>query len=515
MATRASLTQFWGVDADPTAQGRIRGAQPVAVLDIGSNSVRLVVYERHARALTALYNEKAACALGRGIAKSGRLAEANVEKALNAIKRFALVTRLMQVGETYVLATSAVRDAANRDEFVAAVESVIDAKVRVLSGEEEAHFAALGVVAGISGFSGVVGDLGGGSLELSRIAGGADMDGVSFELGVIRLQDDAHGSPKKAAAIVRESLEGSFLSKAGGQFAAIGGTWRSLAKLHLELRDYPLHMVQDYVVPAEEMISVCESIIDAESLKNYPGSSSVSNSRRDLVPFGAAVLSEVLKAGNFDSVVFSALGVREGYLFGLLSELDRAIDPLVQGAEEISVLRSRSPEHANDLIAFTAQYFAATGITESAQDKRLREVACLLADIGWRAHPDYRGAQSVDAIAYGSLTGVDHPGRAYLSTAMAVRYDGLKSKSANVLTGLAPAETIRKARLLGALFRVAYPMTAAMPGILPRIGLRMDDETLVLELPADLAFLNGDHLNNRLGQFANFAGHDKARIEVL
>jgi exopolyphosphatase/guanosine-5'-triphosphate,3'-diphosphate pyrophosphatase len=163
------LTQFWGVDADPTAQGRIKGAKPVAVLDIGSNSVRLVVYERHARSLTPLYNEKSACALGRGIAQTGRLADTNVAQALEAIKRFALVARMMRVGKVYVLATSAVRDAANRDEFVDAVEAIMDTKVQVLSGEREAHFAALGVVAGIPGFDGIVGDLGGGSLELTAI----------------------------------------------------------------------------------------------------------------------------------------------------------------------------------------------------------------------------------------------------------------------------------------------------------------------------------------------------------
>lgn len=510
------MTQFWGVDADPTAQGRIKGAQPVAVLDIGSNSVRLVVYERHARSLTPLYNEKSACALGRGIAQSGRLADANVEKALDAIKRFALVARMMRVGQVHVLATSAVRDAANRQDFVSAVEAIMEAPVRVLSGEEEAHFAALGVVAGIPGFAGVVGDLGGGSLELSIIANGRDTDGQSYELGVIRLQDDADGSPKKAAALVREKLKKSLLAgiEPGGRFAAIGGTWRSLAKLHLELRDYPLHMVQDYVVPAEEMISVCEEIIAAESLKTYPGSGSVSNSRRELVPFGAGVLAELLRAGRFDSVVFSALGVREGYLHGLLSEAEQAVDPLIQGAEELSVLRSRSPAHAADLVEFTAQYFSAAGIVETAEESRLRQVACLLADIGWRAHPDYRGPQSVDSVAYGSLTGVDHPGRAVLAHAISVRYDGLKSKSANSLVPLASAAMIKRGRLIGTLFRVAYPMTAAMPGILPRIRFRLDGDVLVLCLPADFTFLDGEHLRNRLSQFATFADHADSRVEV-
>ncbi|KKB82868.1 hypothetical protein VW29_15055 [Devosia limi DSM 17137] len=511
------MNKFWGVDADPTAQGRIKGAKPVAVLDIGSNSVRLVVYERHARSLTPLYNEKSACALGRGIAASGRLADSNVKRALTAIQRFALVARLMRVGKVHILATSAVRDAANRDEFVSAVEAIMDAKVNVLSGEQEAHFAALGVVAGIPGFVGLVGDLGGGSLELSTINNGTDVDGETFELGVIRLQDDSDGSPSKAAEIVRERLKSSILARrdGGGDFAAIGGTWRSMAKMHQILRGYPLHMVQHYVVPAADMIALCDEIVAAGSLKHYPGSDNVSSSRRDLVPFGAAVLGEVLKAGRFDNLVFSALGVREGYLFGLLDAREQQIDPLIQGAEELSVLRSRSPAHASDLVAFTGQYLAAAGVTETDEGMRLRTVACLLADIGWRAHPDYRGQQSIEAVAYGSLTGVDHPSRAFLSHVISVRYGGLKTKqSQQKLLALADPAATAQARLIGALFRVAYPMSAAMPGILPRIRFAVEGNELVLGLPTDLAFLDGEHLRGRLDQFANVAGYKRASIRV-
>lgn len=510
------MNQFWGVDADPTAQGRIKGAKPVAVLDIGSNSVRLVVYERHARALTPLYNEKSSCALGRGVGQTGRLADANVAQALNAIKRFALVARMMRVGKVHILATSAVRDASNRQQFVDAVEAVMQAKVQVLDGFEEAHYAALGAAAGIPGFSGVVGDLGGGSLELSRINGGNDTDGVSFELGVIRLQDDSNGSPVKAAEIVHEKLTTSNLPalEDNMSFVAIGGTWRSLAKLHQIIRGYPLRMVQHYVVPAADMIAFCAEIVGAPTLKGYVGAEHVSSSRRELVPFGAAVLAEVLKLGKFKDVVFSALGVREGYLYGLLDKREQAIDPLIQGAEELSVLRSRSPSHANDLIEFSGQFLAVSGTPETADQTRLRGVACLLADIGWRAHPDYRGPQSVDAVAYGSLSGVDHPGRAFLAQVIAVRYDGPKSKTAGHLAGLGSPEVTARARLIGALFRVAYPMSAAMPGILTRIRFAVDGQNLALILPADLAFLDGEHLQGRLDQFAGVAGYKHSAVRV-
>ncbi|HEY4200116.1 MAG TPA: Ppx/GppA phosphatase family protein [Devosiaceae bacterium] len=509
------MNQFWGVDADPTAQGRIKGALPVAVLDIGSNSVRLVVYERHARALTVLYNEKTSCTLGRGMAATGRLADDNMERALTAMKRYALVTKLMKAGAVHVLATSAVRDATNRDEFVDAVERTMGVPVRVLSGEEEAHYAALGVVAGIPGFAGMVGDLGGGSLELSRIATGEDSGGETHELGVIRLQDDSGGSPAKAAALVRAQLKDSPLMRASeSTFCAIGGTWRSLAKLHQVQRRYPLHMVQDYVAKGPDLAKLCEQIVEASSAKRpYVGASTVSSSRRDLVPFGAAVMLEVIKAGEFKNVVFSALGVREGYLYSLLTPQEKAVDPLLQAASEMSVLRSRSPQHAHDLIAFGDRFLATIGFSETEEEKRLRHVACLLSDIGWRGHPDYRGEQSIDLVAYGSMVGVGHPGRAFLAEVLAVRYMGLKHKSlSQSLIALSGAVNSTRARLIGALFRVAYPMSAAMPGVLPGTGFALEGQTLVLQLPTELAFLSGEHLRGRLEQLGTAAGLEKVAI---
>jgi len=510
------LNDYWGVDADPTAQGRIQGAKPVAVLDIGSNSVRLVVYERHARALTPLYNEKSACALGRGLAQSGRIADANIDRALTAMQRFALVARLMRCGEVYVLATSAVREARNRLSFVSAIEQVMGEDVRVLSGEEEAHFAALGVVAGMPSFEGVVGDQGGGSLELTSLSNGRDAVGETHQLGVIRLQDDSGGSPMRAAALARTRLKASQVLKETPSrvFCAIGGTWRSFAKI-LQIRsNYPLHMVQHYVVPAAEAAKLCDDIIAAaDAGRPMPGGDNVSSSRRDLVPYSAALLSELIKAGNFERVMFSALGVREGYLYGLLDPAEQQVDPLLQMAQEMNLLRSRSPAHAGDLISFSAQFVEAIGVPEAPDQRRLREVACYLSDIGWRGHPDYRGEQSVDLVAYGSMVGVDHPGRAFLAQVLAVRYMGLKHKSASqALLALAGEAGNQRAKLIGVLMRAAYPMSAAMPGVLPRARFDVAGGVLCLRLPADLAFLDGEHLRGRLEQLATVAGFRQSAV---
>ena len=513
------INNFSGGETRQVAWTSLTDAEPIGVLDIGSNSIRLVVYERHARWLTPLHNEKASAALGRGVAATGRIAEEGIARALRAIRRFALIAKLMEVGTVHILATSAVRDAANGAEFAAAVKKIMGAPVRVLSGAEEAHFAALGVVAGMPDFKGVVGDLGGGSLEFSQVSDGTDSPGETYDLGAIRLQDDSEGLIEKSAAIARERLGQSAVlaTQQNGVFCAIGGTWRALAKLHQTRTGYPLHMVQNYTIPVSEIIDLCERLVrSAQTKKSLTGMYSVGASRRDLLPFGAAVLWEVLKMGQFSSVVFSALGVREGFLYGLLDPSEQSVDPLLKAAWEMSHLRARSSEHAQELVAFTQKGLMAACGTEDKKSARLRIAACLLSDIGWRGHRDYRGEQSVNLVAYSSMIGIDHPGRAYLAEVLAVRYMGLKHESDSAhLFKLAGIEASAKARRLGALLRLAYTLSAGMPGVLPRARLVREGHTLVLELPEKTAFLAGDRVKVRLTQFSSIADVKSTSIRTV
>ncbi|MCD7061141.1 Ppx/GppA family phosphatase [Pelagibacterium xiamenense] len=510
------MIRFWSVESDPAAQGRIAGAKPVAVLDIGSNSVRLVVYERLARALTVLYNEKSASGLGRGVAATGKLSDDSMARALKAIRRFAMVCKLTEVGDIHAIATSATREAENGPDFVRSVEEVIGVPVRVLSGAEEAHYAALGLVAGMPAFDGVIGDLGGGSLELAAVSGREDHMGETHELGAIRLQDDSDMTPERAVEIARERLTRSKVLKSGRHtsFGAVGGTWRALARLHQARTKYPLHMVQDYTVPSKDMLELCD-LLTKDDKKPVAGMDIVSRARKGLLPYGAAVLAEVLRAGEFEEVVFSALGVREGYLFDQLDPDEKAADPLLQATAEISSLRSRAPEFASDLIEGSKAFFDMIGIEETADEKRLRIASCYISDIGWRAHPDYRGEQSVDMVAFSDIVGIGHPGRAFLAQTLAYRYMGLKQKSASArLLALAGDSLNARARLLGAFFRVAYPLTAAMPGILPQTSFGVQGDALVLHLPGDLAFLDGERLYGRHKQLAQEAGFKAAEIKV-
>jgi exopolyphosphatase/guanosine-5'-triphosphate,3'-diphosphate pyrophosphatase len=509
---------LWGTDLDPLAQGRLKNAEPVAVLDIGSNSIRLVVYERHGRVLTPLYNEKSAATLGRGVAHTGRLSDETTERALRAIRRFALVVRLMQATHFHVLATSATREASNGAVFTAQVEAITGVAVKVLTGTEEAHYSALGVLAGINAFEGVVGDLGGGSLELATLGPAGETTGETHALGAIRLQDDSGLLLNKAEPIVEERLARSSIIKIaeGKTFAAIGGTWRSFAKLHQIRSHYPLHMVQHYTIPAEEAIALCDLIVSAaKSRRVLAGMSEISAARRELLPYGSLVLGEVLRQGKFGAVTFSALGVREGYLFSLMTKAERLADPLLTGASEMAQLRARSPLHGADLVGFINSFFAATGIGETEAERRVRIAACLLSDIGWRGHPDYRGEQSVDLVAYGAMTGIDHQERAFLAEVLAVRYMGLKHKSASsAVMRLAGEVASRRARLLGSVFRLAYPLSAGMPGVLGRLGFIFEDNKLILDVPREWEFLAGERVRNRLKALADEAGFEGCGIST-
>ncbi|MDH3194902.1 MAG: Ppx/GppA family phosphatase [Hyphomicrobiales bacterium] len=498
------------------APGRIAGAGAVAVIDIGSNSVRLVAYERHARSPTPLFNEKVLAGLGAGVATTGVLSSGSVEKALAALRRFTALAAQMRVINLHVLATAAIREAENGAAFIDEAEEICGVPITILSGEEEARISACGVISAFDHADGVAGDLGGGSLELAEVGGRKTGRGETLALGGLRLQAACGGSLKAAAKIVRDALaESRAIKKLRKRtFYAVGGTWRSLARLHMRQNDYPLHVIHDYRFPVGDLKPFLASLTSGD-LDAVRGIESVSKQRLALLPYGAIVLTEIIRAGRPDAVAVSALGLREGFLYSRLGKKERRTDPLLSAARELAILRSRSPAHAQELIGWTGAAMAALGIEERTEEKRLRAAACLLADIGWRAHPDYRGEQSLNIIAHAGFVGIGHPGRAYLALAAYYRHSGLSDDELGAgLRDIAPPRYLQRARALAAIFRVAYLVSASMPGIIPRTRIIRDAKTLVLELPEDLAMLAGGRLATRLKQLANLADLE-SEIRVL
>ena len=491
------------------AQGRLRNRQPVAVVDIGSNSVRLVIYEGLVRAPSILFNEKVQCGLGRGIAETGNMDERAVANALAALRRFRALADQARVADLFVLATAAAREAGNGPAFIDAAQEILSREITVLSGREEALYSAYGIRSAFRDIDGVMGDLGGGSLELVEMKGRDIGDGLTLPVGVIRLSERAGGDYGRAAKIAREDIRrAEFLSRCEGRvFYAVGGTWRNLAKLHMAHTDYPLHVTHHYEMDAEKALGFLRRV-GANEVEKLKGIEDVSRSRRALLPFGAIALAELVKEMRPGKIVFSSSGVREGYLFSLLSEEARETDALIEAAEELSVLRSRSPRHARELAAWTGKAFAAFGIAETEDERRYREAACRLADISWRAHPDYRGDQALNVLAYGSFVQIDHPGRAYIALANYFRHDGLKNSSyAPPIRMIADQRIWERSRYLGAFFRVAYLFTAAMPGVIGDVTWReKPDGAMELVLPRQMAELAGSRPLGRLQQLSKTIG---------
>ena len=479
--------------------------EPLGVIDIGSNSVRLVVYEGAMRAPTPLFNEKVLCGLGRSVATTGRLGDESVARALAALRRFRAIARVLNVSHLHVVATAAVRDAIDGPDFITRGEAACGCAIQVLSGDREAELAAQGILMGFGDVDGVAGDLGGGSLELIDLAGSRLQRAATLPLGGLRLLDLTGGRIEEALAYADDHIGRlDWLSAGRGRtFYAVGGTWRSLARLHMEAHNYPLRVMQGYAIPAGEAMAFCEALRTGKRIKEFDD---LARARREVLPLGALVMERLLRRLQPKDVVFSVFGIREGLLFTLLSERERSKDPLLSFCEDIARLRSRSAEHAWELASWTDAIFTAPGPTETTEERRLRHAACLISDIGWRAHPDYRGEQSLDLIAHSALTGIDHPGRLFLAMSVYFRHVGGGMAAPDELSSqvrkLMNKRSLRRALLLGAALRTAHMLSIGMPGIIDGTPISYEGDRLVLSVPPAHAALDGERLRRRFGALA-------------
>ena len=469
-----------------------------AVVDLGSNSVRLVVFEGRGRNPQAIFNEKAVLRLGRGLQSTGRLNEDGVAQALLVLRRYHAVARAMRADPFEVLATAAVRDASNGPEFTAALARIMPGvPIRILSGEQEAAFAAAGVLCGIPDADGVLGDIGGGSVELVRLERGVPTRARTLPLGVIRLSDRAGGDIARARQIVDEDLSGvDWLG--GPELYLVGGAWRALARVHMAQAAYPLAIVHHYTIGRDAAADLATLVAGAprRALERLPG---VPKRRVDDLPFAALVLSRLLRASPASRVVFTANGLREGWYMQQVPEAMRALDPMVEAARALGEQLGRDPALPDALFAWTEPLFA----DETPGAARLRRSACWLSDVGSHDHPEYRAQQTFLRVLEQPGVALDHRARAVLALTLALRYD-----AAPGLPLLAPARALldapdtRLAEILGAALRLAYVLSAGTPDLLARTALRLEAGRLVLTLAEGDGVFSGENVARRLDTLA-------------
>jgi exopolyphosphatase/guanosine-5'-triphosphate,3'-diphosphate pyrophosphatase len=480
-----------------------------AVVDLGSNSVRLVVYEGQSRNPVAIFNEKAVLRLGRGLQATGRLNEDGMVQAMTVMHRYHAVARAMGADPFEVLATAAVREAKNGANFVARLTSRLPGvTIRVLSGTEEAEFSAMGVLCGIPTAHGILADIGGGSLEVVRLDAGRRGRSQTLGLGVIRLAERAGDDPVRARAIAEAELAGVpwLADGAGGDLYLVGGAWRALARIHMAQTGYPLNMVHHYTVGRDEARDLTGVIAGASrrALERLPG---IARRRIDDLPYAAITLRRLLRATGARRVVFSANGLREGWFMQRMPEAIRAQDPLLAAGHEYARRFGRDPSLPPLLLAWTDPLFA----NENAEGRRLREVACWMSDIGSHDHPEFRSEQSFLRVLRQPGIGLDHHARAFLALAIAMRYeadtDAPFLRPARMLLDMASAH---RAEVLGIALRLAYTLSAGTPDLLSGTALRLHGGQLVLRLEEDTGVFAGESVIRRLDRLAQELGLEAA-----
>jgi exopolyphosphatase/guanosine-5'-triphosphate,3'-diphosphate pyrophosphatase len=481
----------------------------IAIIDIGSNSVRLVVYKGLTRTPAVLFNEKVMAGLGKGLAPGGRLSDESMDIALAALARFALLCDSMGVDSLRAVATAAVRDAANGPAFVARIAELTGIQVEIIDGETEARGAAYGVIAGIPDADGVVGDLGGGSLELVRIAGGEVHERLSLPLGSLRLDAFRKKGRRELVSQIDEGLNGlgwAALGK-GLPFYAVGGSWRALTQLYMHQTDWPLPVTHQHILPADAPERLVRTLahISLKSLKDVP---SISSSRVPQLPGAAAMLRAVTKRLGSCCIVSSAYGLREGLLYQALSPAARRQDPLLSAAREAADRMGRFSDGSDADVGEALLTFSDTLFPEETPDlRRIRHAACLLADTAWRAHPDMRAEDGMDLALHGTWVGIDAAGRAMLATALWVVNGGaLPGNGTDVLGQLAGPDQLALARLWGLALRLGQRLGGGAADGLREAALAREPGALVLSLPRAAEALYADSVLRRHRYLAQALG---------
>ncbi|WP_051625994.1 Ppx/GppA family phosphatase [Kozakia baliensis] len=468
-----------------------------AIVDLGSNSVRLVVFEGITRNPIPIFNEKATLRLGRGLEATGRLNEEGVALAMDVMSRFHAIACSMNADPFEVLATAAVRDASNGPDFVRALQARMpDVPIRVISGEEEADYAATGVLCGLPEADGLVADIGGGSLELIRVADGKHQEACTTPLGVIRLNDRAGGDLAKARALAEADLSAiPWLQNLQGKpLYLVGGAFRALARLQIARTQYPLNIVHLFTMDEAEAQNMTSWLIDAprKTIEKLPGAP---RKRLDDVPFAAVVMRRLMRVVQPSKIVFSVEGLREGWYMRKVAASVADQEPCLALATETAERLSRSMKLPGDLMAWTAPLF----LDETATDHRLREMACCMSDIGSYDHPEYRAAQTYLRVLRMHGVGLDHPARGFVSMTLAIRYemesaDPLLESSRYLLT----PEMQTRATQLGLALRLAYTLCGGTPTLLHGTSLTIEGDTLVLSLMPQCACISGGSVRRRL-----------------
>jgi exopolyphosphatase / guanosine-5'-triphosphate,3'-diphosphate pyrophosphatase len=464
--------------------------------------VRMVVYEGGRRCPAMIFNEKIMCGLGAELSATGRLSPRGRERALRALIRFVTLAPGLRIGALAGVATAAVREAADGAEFCAEVARRTGIRLEIAGGEDEARLSAQGVLFGDPGAHGLVVDLGGASLEFCPIGSGKTGRGVTTPLGPQRLGDLSKGIDRARAIIDREMAPlAGYFGRATGRLHLVGGAWRTLGRVQIHRSGHPLQVLHEHCFSPEDAHLAARWVLSASpaELDAVPG---VSSDRVPTLPHAALLLQGLLDHFAPEGLVLSGFGLREGVCYEYLPAHIRNQDPLISTCAGHERTRARAPGFGVELASWL---FGAVPPRDAGEERLIRAI-CHLADVSWRAHPDYRPSACIEIVTRTNLSGIGHPGRAFIAATLLARYRGSKGMGDAPILSLLPAEAAERAGRLGALMRLGCTIAGVTPGFLPWCPVTLHDETLRLSPAPEAARLMGEEVEKRLAQAARAFG---------
>jgi exopolyphosphatase/guanosine-5'-triphosphate,3'-diphosphate pyrophosphatase len=493
-------TTDWGGFGRPIFDDpQSRALSRVGVVDVGSNSVRLVVFDGAARSPAYFYNEKVMAGLGAGLAETGRLNPVGRMRAVSAIRRFAALAEGMGIRPLTAVATAAVREAEDGEEFRAEVERETGIKLWVIDGREEARLSAQGVLLGWPGSYGIVCDIGGSSMEIADLEDGKVGRRETSPLGPLRL---SHFTTKKALkdhirAVIAD-LHAKMDHETGKRLFLVGGSWRAIARIDMERRGYPLTVLHEYRM-STQYVALTQSYIEATNPEVVRNRASISADRMSLVPIAIVVLRELVKAFRPKDITVSSYGIREGMLYEQMPAELRARDPLIEACRFAEAKDARLPGFGKILYDFVLPLFPKA----DWQKKRIIKAACLLHDVTWRAHPDYRDEVAFDNATRANLGGLKHRERVFLGLSLLHRYSNKREGSRfEKIFQLLSVEDLQEAEVLGKAMRLGAMLWLGAEETPGELIWRPKKRDLELVLSAHARPLFGEVAQSRLNALA-------------
>ena len=493
---------------DPSARALAR----VGVVDVGSNSVRLVVFDGAARSPAYFYNEKVMAGLGNSMAETGALDVEGRVRALSALRRFQAIAQGMGIAPLSAVATAAVREADDGPAFRAEVEAETGMKLWVVDGLEEARLSAQGVLLGWPGAYGLVCDIGGSSMELAELRDGRVGKRISTKLGPQRLRR-VPGGKKGLRAHLAEEVRAlcEYMGPQPDRLFLVGGSWRAIARIDMERRGYPLHVLHEYRMTRKAVMATIDYIekADLEDLRNR---CSLSSSRMALVPLASQVLAELVRRFKPHDIAISSYGIREGLLYEQMPQRIRDRDPLIEACRFAEKKNARIPGFGKKLYEFVRPLFT----SRDAPPTRIIRAACLLHDVSWRAHPDYRHEVSFDEATRANLGGITHKERVFLGVALLHRYKNTRENSRlEPLFALMDARRLQQAEVLGKAMRLGSMLTASKEENLGELRFQPKKSRLELRLAPGTRVLFGEVAEARLASLAAALGAQSTEVTSL